>query len=208
MSAIVLDNGFKKASEIVLPERYKSIKEHNLYLYVKSYLASLRANGAKAKSRGEVSGGGKKPWAQKGGGRARAGSITSPVFVGGGVSHGPSNNKNYEIKINKKQKRLALEYALQQKASTGKLYVLDSLSIPSGKTKDAFGVFKSIGERSVLFVAQSIADEKTFLAYRNLQDCYFIDSNEMNAYLVAAFHSVVIEKAVLEAFLDSSDKGK
>lgn len=208
MSAIVLDNKFKKASEIALPERYKDINEHNLYLYIKSYLASLRANGAKAKNRGEVSGGGKKPWAQKGGGRARAGSITSPVFVGGGVSHGPSNNRNYEIKINKKQKRLALEYALQQKASTGKLYVLDSLSIPSGKTKDAFGVFKSIGERSVLFVAQSIADEKTFLAYRNLQDCYFIDGNEMNAYLVAAFHSVVIEKAVLEAFLDSSNKGK
>ena len=208
MNAIVLDNKFKKASEVALPERYKDINEHNLYLYVKSYLASLRANGAKAKNRGEVSGGGKKPWAQKGGGRARAGSITSPVFVGGGVSHGPSNNRNYEIKINKKQKRLALEYALQQKASIGKLYVLDSLSIPSGKTKDAFGVFKSIGERSALFVAQSIADEKTFLAYRNLQDCYFIDSNEMNAYLVAAFHSVVIEKAVLEAFLDSSDKGK
>lgn len=208
MSAIVLDNKFKKASEIALPERYKDINEHNLYLYIKSYLASLRTNGAKAKNRGEVSGGGKKPWAQKGGGRARAGSITSPVFVGGGVSHGPNNNKNYEIKINKKQKRLALEYALQQKASTGKLYVLDSLSIPSGKTKDAFGVFKSIGERSVLFVVQSIADEKTFLAYRNLQDCYFIDVNEVNAYLVAAFHSVVIEKAVLEAFLDSSDKGK
>lgn len=208
MSAIVLDNKFKKASEIALPEQYKDINEHNLYLYIKSYLASLRTNGAKAKNRGEVSGGGKKPWAQKGGGRARAGSITSPVFVGGGVSHGPSNNRNYEIKINKKQKRLALEYALQQKASIGKLYVLDSLSIPSGKTKDAFGVFKSIGERSALFVAQSIADEKTFLAYRNLQDCYFIDGNEMNAYLVAAFHSVVIEKAVLEAFLDSSDKGK
>lgn len=208
MSAIVLDNNFKKKSEIALPERYKDIKEHNLYLYVKSYLASLRANTALAKTRGNVSGGGKKPWAQKGGGRARAGSITSPVFVGGGVSHGPSNNKNYELKINKKQKRLALECALQQKANAGKLYVVDSLSIPSGKTKDAFAVFKNIGERSVLFVAQSIAEEKTFLAYRNLQDCYFIDTNEMNAYLVSVFHSVVIEKAVLEAFLDSSNKGK
>lgn len=208
MSAIVLDNNFKKKSEIALPERYKDIKEHNLYLYVKSYLASLRSNTAFAKTRGNVSGGGKKPWAQKGGGRARAGSITSPVFVGGGVSHGPSNNRNYELKINKKQKRLALECALQQKASAGKLYVVDSLSIPSGKTKDAFAVLKHIGDRSVLFVAQSIAEEKTFLAYRNLQDCYFIDANEMNAYLVSVFHSVVIEKAVLEAFLDSSNKGK
>lgn len=208
MSAIVLDDKFKKIDEIALPERYKDIKEHNLYLYVKSYLASLRANGALAKTRGNVSGGGKKPWAQKGGGRARAGSITSPVFVGGGVSHGPSNNKNYDLKINKRQKRLALEYALHQKAQAGKLYVLDSLNIPSGKTKDAFNVFKSVGERSVLFVAQSIGDEKTFLAYRNLQDCYFIDGNEMNAYLVVAFHSVVIEKAVFKAFLDSNKKGK
>ena len=73
MSAIVLDNNFKKKSEIALPERYKDIKEHNLYLYVKSYLASLRANTALAKTRGNVSGGGRKPWAQKGGGRARAG---------------------------------------------------------------------------------------------------------------------------------------
>ena len=102
--AIMLDGKFAKGAEVALPERYAEIKEHNLYLYVKSYLASLRANNAQAKTRGKVSGGGKKPWAQKGGGRARAGSITSPVFVGGGVSHGPSNNRNYDLKINKKQK--------------------------------------------------------------------------------------------------------
>ena len=135
MSNAVLDKSFKKTSEIALPESYKGIKEHNLYLYVKSYLASLRANNAKAKKRGEVSGGGKKPWAQKGGGRARAGSITSPVFVGGGVAHGPSNNRNYDLKINKKQKRLALEYAIKQKAEAGKLYVVDSLSVESGRQK-------------------------------------------------------------------------
>lgn len=202
--AIVLDNKFKKTSEIALPESYKDIKEHNLYLYVKSYLASLRANNAKAKKRGEVSGGGKKPWAQKGGGRARAGSITSPVFVGGGVSHGPSNNRNYDLKINKKQKRLALEFALRSKAESNKLFVVDSLKIESGKTKDANLVLKTLNERSVLLVAESIQDEKTFLAYRNLQNCYLVDSAELNAYLVAAFHAVVIEKAVFEALLDSS----
>lgn len=207
-SAVVLDKSFKKISEITLPESYKGIKEHNLYLYVKSYLASLRANNAKAKKRGEVSGGGKKPWAQKGGGRARAGSITSPVFVGGGVAHGPSNNRNYDLKINKKQKRLALEYAIKQKAEVGKLYIVDSLSIESGKTKDAYAVFKTLNERSVLFVSRSIHDEKTFLAYRNLQDCYFIEASEMNAYLVAVFHAVVIEKAVFDAFLESGSKGK
>lgn len=204
--AIVLDNTLKQSSEIALPERYTQIKEHNLYLYVKSYLASLRANNAKAKKRGEVSGGGKKPWNQKGGGRARAGSITSPVFVGGGVSHGPSNNKNYNLKINKKQKRLALEFALLQKAKEGKLFVVDSVAMPSGKTKDAYAMFKTLKQRSTLFVAQ-LSDEPTFLAFRNLQQCYLADANELNAYLVAAFRSVVIEKAVFDEII-ASGKGE
>lgn len=195
--AIMLDGKFAKGAEVALPERYAEIKEHNLYLYVKSYLASLRANNAQAKTRGKVSGGGKKPWAQKGGGRARAGSITSPVFVGGGVSHGPSNNRNYDLKINKKQKRLALEYALQQKANEGKLFIIESINVESGKTKDAFTQFKALGQRSTLFVTQ-VSNEKTFLAFRNLQSCYLADASELNAYLVAAFRSVVIEKAVFD----------
>lgn len=205
--AIVLDKNLKANSEIALPESYMQIKEHNLYLYVKSYMASLRANGAFAKTRGQVSGGGKKPWSQKGGGRARAGSITSPVFVGGGVSHGPSNDKNYDLKVNKKQKRLALEYALHQKASENKLFVVDSISMPSGKTKDAYKMFKSLNERSVLFVT-SLSDEQTFLAFRNIQECYLADANELNAYLVAAFRAVVIEKAVFDEIIANSAKSK
>lgn len=202
--AIILDKDFKKVSDVALPSEYAGINEHNLYLYVKSYLASLRSNSAKAKTRGEVSGGGKKPWSQKGGGRARAGSIISPVFVGGGVSHGPQNNRNYNIKINKKQKRLALEYALSQKAILEKLYVVDSINIESGKTKDAFYLFKSLNERSVLFVTKANTD-KTFLAFRNIRECYLIDVNEINAYLVAVFKAVVIEK---EAFDELIKGGK
>lgn len=198
--AIVLNDKFVKDNEVDLPQRYADIKEHNLYLYVKSYLASLRASGAHAKTRGNVSGGGKKPWAQKGGGRARAGSITSPVFVGGGVGHGPSNNRNYDLKINKKQKRLALEYALQQKANEKKLFIAESIKVESGKTKDAFALFRALEQRSTLFVTQA-SDEKTFLAFRNLQSCYLADANELNAYLVAAFRSVVIEKEVFDELL-------
>lgn len=200
MKAIVLDNKFAKSGEAALPARYAEIKEHNLYLYVKSYLAAFRANNAHAKTRGNVSGGGKKPWAQKGGGRARAGSITSPVFVGGGVAHGPSNNKNYTLKVNKKQKRLALEFALKQKADTSSLFVVDSINIESGKTKDAnvmFKHFKNLGQKSTLFVVKT-SNEKTFLAFRNLGNCYLADSSELNAYLVAAFRSVVIEKDVFD----------
>ena len=197
---IILDKDFKKSSDVALPSEYATIKEHNLYLYIKSYLASLRLNSAKAKNRGEVSGGGKKPWSQKGGGRARAGSITSPVFVGGGVAHGPSNNRNYNIKINKKQKQLALRYALYQKALEDKLYIVDSIDVKSGKTKEANSIFANLNERSVLFVTTSNSDE-TFLAFRNLKDCYLIDLDEINAYLVAVFKAVVIEKAAFDELI-------
>ena len=80
-----------------LPEKFVEAHSHNLYLYCKSYMAGARANSAQAKNRSAVSGGGKKPWAQKGGGRARAGSKRSPLFVGGGVAFGPQNNRNYAI---------------------------------------------------------------------------------------------------------------
>ena len=201
---IVLNEKFAQSGELTLPEKYSQVKEHNLYLYVKSYLASLRANNAYAKKRGEVSGGGKKPWNQKGGGRARAGSITSPVFVGGGVAHGPSNDKNYNLKINKKQKRLALECALYQKAQEGALFVVDAISLPSGKTKDAYAMFKALNKRNALFVTQ-LSDEQTFLAFRNLQQCYLADANELNAYLVATFRSVVIEKAVFDEIITGKE---
>lgn len=195
--AIILDSQLKKSGEAALPESYQSINSHNLYLYVKSFSASLRANNAMAKTRGKVSGGGKKPWSQKGGGRARAGSITSPVFVGGGVAHGPSNNRNYNLKVNKKQKRLALQYALQEKANNGSLFIVDKINIESGKTKDAVNLFQALNQRSTLFVCEAY-NEKTYLAFRNLKQCYLIDGAELNAYLVATFRSVVIEKSLFE----------
>lgn len=197
-AAIILDKNLKKSGEVQLPEGYKDINSHNLYLYVKSFLASMRANNAAAKTRGRVSGGGKKPWSQKGGGRARAGSITSPVFVGGGVAHGPSNNRNYNLKVNKKQKRLALQYALLEKANNGSLFIVDKIQVESGKTKDAYTIFKALNQRNTLFVSE-LFDEKTFLAFRNIKDCYLIDGVELNAYLVATFRSVVIEKSLFES---------
>lgn len=197
-AAIILDKHLKKSGEVQLPESYKDINSHNLYLYVKSFLASMRANNAVAKTRGKVSGGGKKPWSQKGGGRARAGSITSPVFVGGGVAHGPNNHRNYYLKVNKKQKKLALQYALMEKANNGSLFVVDKVQVESGKTKDAYAMFKMLNQRSTLFVSE-VFDENTFLAFRNIKDCYLIDGAELNAYLVATFRSVVIEKSLFES---------
>lgn len=198
--AIVLNEKWEKASDIALPERYGQINPHNLYLYSKAYMAAARANTASTKTRSEVSGGGKKPWNQKGRGGARAGSSRSPVWVGGGVTFGPSTNRNYIQKVNKKQKRLALECALHEKATQGALFVVDTVAVESGKTKEAAAIVSKLGVRDTLIVKE-LMDEKTFLAFRNLKNCYIIEPNELNAYLVAAFRSVVIEKAVLETLV-------
>jgi large subunit ribosomal protein L4 len=186
-----------------LPKSFLEVHPHNLYLYCKAYASGLRANSAQTKTRSQVSGGGKKPWAQKGGGRARAGSITSPVFVGGGVAFGPSNNKNYNQKVNKKQKRLALMHAIAEKAANGKVFVIDSIAIESGKTKDALAFVNGLAQRDVLIVKELI-DDKTFFAFRNLANSYLIESNELNAYLAAAYSSIVIEKAVWEKLTKES----
>lgn len=197
MSAIVLNDNYERASELSLPDSFSGINTHNVYLYVKSYQAGIRSNTSSSKTRSEVRGGGKKPWAQKGRGGARAGSNTSPVWVGGGITFGPSNNRNYNQKINKKQKKLALKCAINELANSGKLYLVDSLEVSSGKTKDAQAIFNKIGERDTLFV-KSIIDEKTDMAFRNIQKTYLIEENELNAFLAATYRSVVMEKAVYE----------
>ncbi|HIP46950.1 MAG TPA: 50S ribosomal protein L4 [Campylobacterales bacterium] len=196
--AIILDDKLKANGEIALPASYSEIDPHNLYLYVKSYQAALRANTANTKTRAQVRGGGKKPFAQKGGGRARAGSIRSPIWVGGGVAHGPKSNRNYNQKVNKKQKKLALQFAIQEKADNGKLFVVDSVAIESGKTKDAAAYVKNIDARDAL-VVKELVDEKTFYAFRNESNSYLIESNELNGYTAAAFDAIVIEKSVFEA---------
>lgn len=149
-----------------LPESFKDINSHNLYLYVKSYLAAQRANTARVKNRSEVSGGGKKPKAQKGSGGARWGSKRSPLFVGGGQIFGPTK-RNYNQKINKKQKALALNFAINAHAEQGSLFVSDSITVESGKTKDAISIINGLNQRDTLIIVDSI-EEKTYLAFRNI----------------------------------------
>ncbi len=180
-----------------LPENFKGINSHNLYLYVKSYMAGLRANTARVKNRSEVSGGGKKPKAQKGSGGARWGSKRSPLFVGGGQVFGPTK-RNYNLKVNTKQKVLALQYALNEQAENNTLFVTDSVKVESGKTKDAQALLAGLEQRDTLVVVDTM-DEKTYLAFRNIKNCYMIEKQELNAYVVAAYRSVLIEAAVLDS---------
>ncbi|NLY03251.1 MAG: 50S ribosomal protein L4 [Campylobacter sp.] len=199
-NAVVINDKFEKTSEIELPAKFDEANSHNLYLYVKSYLAGIRSNTANTKSRSEVSGGGKKPWRQKGRGGARAGSNRSNIWVGGGVAFGPKSERNYIQKINKKQKKLALERALADKANEGKFFIVDSLTINSGKTKDAANFIKDLSVRDALIVVNEL-DTNTLLAYRNLKNTYVIEASEINAYMVAVYSSIVVEKAAFDSIV-------
>ena len=194
--AVVLNEKFENNGELALDAKFEGINSHNLYLYVKSYMAGLRANTARVKNRSEVSGGGKKPKAQKGSGAARWGSMRSPLFTGGGQIFGPTK-RNYNLKVNKKQKEAALRYAINVHANQSTLFVADSVSVESGKTKDATALLNKLNQRDTLVIVDTI-DEKTYLAFRNIKNCYMIEKTEINAYLVSAYRSVLIEKSVLE----------
>lgn len=197
MAIIVLNENFDKTSELEIPESFKGINAHNLYLYVKAHLSNLRAGNAHTKTRTDVRGGGKKPWSQKGRGGARAGSKRSPVFVGGGVAFGPKNNRNYFQKVNKKQQALALKFALNELAEQNKLFIIDSVSVESGKTKDAIAFFNKLDSKKAVIVSNT-EDEKTYLAFRNLATCQFIAEEQLNAYNANNARAVVLEKSVWE----------
>jgi len=126
--------------------------DHAIYLAVKAYLANQRQGTAKAKERSEVSGGGKKPWRQKGTGRARAGSIRSPLWVGGGTVFGPKP-RDYDMKLPKKVKLLARLSALTYKARNNQIVVVEDFNLDQPKTKEMFNIIKAL----------NLNDKKTLL---------------------------------------------
>jgi len=117
-----------------------------VYQVIQSLQTSIRKNVAHTKTRGEVRGGGKKPWQQKGTGRARHGSTRSPIWVGGGVTHGPRNEKNFDRKVNQKMKAKALYTILSKKFKNGEVIFMDSIPMSAPKTKDAKEFLNSIGK--------------------------------------------------------------
>jgi len=138
---------------------------------------------AHTKGRGEVRGGGKKPWRQKGTGRARHGSIRSPLWRGGGVTHGPTKEKNFSLKINTKMRRRAIASLISDKVRRGELFILDTLTVADGKTKHAAEVLKNFfGKKpvSILFLIDD-KDESAGRAYRNLDKTKVLRSRMVNA---------------------------
>ena len=148
MKATIYSQKGAKTGEIDLPENVFGLPWNSdlVHQVVTSLETNARQSIAHAKTRGEVRGGGKKPWQQKGTGRARHGSIRSPLWVGGGVTHGPRNDKNFARKVNKKAKTKALFAILSRKYKEGEIIFLDKLEFKNPKTKDAKSVFSSIAK--------------------------------------------------------------
>ncbi|MFA6050875.1 MAG: 50S ribosomal protein L4 [Candidatus Paceibacterota bacterium] len=147
MEAKIYNKDGKAGKSITLPEDIFGLTWNAdlVHEVISSLGTAARVHYAHTKDRGEVRGGGKKPWQQKGTGRARHGSSRSPIWVGGGVAHGPRNDKNFDRKVNKKAKAKAIATILSAKYRDGEIIFIDSLGVSAPKTKDALAVLKSIG---------------------------------------------------------------
>jgi large subunit ribosomal protein L4 len=181
-----------------------------IHQVVVAQLAAARQGTADTKTRGEVSGGGKKPYRQKGTGRARQGSIRSPQFAGGGVAHGPTP-RNYEQRTPKKMKAAALRGALSDRARHGRVHVVsgvvdEALTVPSTKTAAAH-LRNLVGSRHVLLVVER-HDELTWKSLRNVEEVHLIAPGQLNTYDVLVSDDVVFTEGALAAFLAGPPKGK
>lgn len=179
------------------------IKSHELMkaAYV-AYLANGRENLAKTKTRAMVSGGGKKPWRQKGTGRARFGSSRVPIWRSGGIAMGPTGNENYTHNITVGMKRGALRHALTTQVQGGKLVVMEKLEVSSGKTKDLVTILQKMGaERSTLLITD-VLDAKVQQASRNIDRLKVIRTKAANVYDVMNADLVIVTAGAVEEMSD------
>lgn len=179
-----------------------------IHQVVVAQLAAARQGSADTKTRGEVAGGGRKPYRQKGTGRARQGSIRAPQFSGGGVVHGPSP-RSYEQRTPKKMKAAALRGALSDRATGGRVHVVTSIvegDTPS--TKAAIATLSKVsGAKNVLVVLER-GNDVGWLSLRNLPDVHIVNVDQLNTYDVLVSDDIVFTQAALSALLDGPVRGK
>lgn len=189
----------EKVKELKINEKIFDIEVNEVVLKkaIDLQFSSLRQGTHKTKTRSEVSGGGRKPYKQKGTGRARQGSIRSPQFRGGGIVFGVTP-RNYTFKMNKKEKVLAIKSALSLKSKNKEIIVVDSLELASPKTKDLINLLNDLKiTGKILFITNSDA-ENLYLAARNLNNIGVILANEINVLDLIHSTQVVIEETALE----------
>lgn len=205
MEAKIYNQKGKEAGAVKLPEKVFSAKWRAdlVHQVVEGMRSNNRAGTADTKDRGEVSGGGKKPWKQKGTGRARHGSTRSPIWVGGGVTHGPIKEKNYKRKISKKMRAEALFSVLSKKLKDGEILFVDTLSMTDAKTKKASEVmqnlsnikgYKLLGSKNKkTLVAFYGRNEKTEKSFRNLPQLKTAFLKNLNPLEVLQYKYLLME---------------
>lgn len=193
-------SGAKAATTAKLPKEVFAVEVTNHELlkqaYV-TYLANGRTNNAKVKTRGDVSGGGKKPWKQKGTGRARFGSTRNPIWRKGGVAFGPTGEENYSKRLSVTSKRAAIKQALSLKASANALCVIEDFDVKSGKVADTVKLLSKLNASgNVLVVVDAISTELR-RATNNLQKVLVVKADRLNVYdLINADMIIISEKSV------------
>lgn len=198
-------NGEKVSTRALLRDVFGvPMKEGLVHLAVVAQTAKNRAVHASTKSRGQVRGGGKKPWRQKGTGRARHGSIRSPLWKGGGITFGPRTERNYELKINKKVRRKALCMVLSQKVRDGRILFLDAFSVPSAKTKDASQILKRLpfgsdyGKRLTVGIISPSGATGLNRSLRNICGVSIIPAHSLNISLLLQMKRLIMPLESLE----------
>ena len=171
------------------------VNEHLLHMAVLNQLANNRQGTQKAKTRSEVSGGGRKPWRQKGTGHARQGSTRSPQWVGGGVVFAPVP-RDYSFKMNKKEKRAALKSVLSAKVAESKFIVLDEMNFDEIKTKNVANVLKNLDVAKALVVLED-GNKNAEISARNIAGVKTAKTNTINVYDVLKYNTVIVTKAAV-----------
>jgi large subunit ribosomal protein L4 len=196
----------EQVKEIALPKRLFSvvIKPEVIHQVVVAQQANSRQVLAHTKTKSEVSGGGKKPWKQKGTGRARHGSSRSPIWIGGGVTFGPRSDRNFSVKVNKKQKQVALAMCLSELAKNKGLVIFEQLNNEAGKTKDFSGWLKTakskvaeLKDSKKYLLLTADRDEKLIRSVKNLKNVSVISAKSLNCVDLLKHDSVLMaEKSV------------
>ena len=171
------------------------VNEHLVHMAVVSQLANNRQGTQKAKTRSEVSGGGRKPWRQKGTGHARQGSTRAPQWTGGGVVFAPVP-RDYSFKMNKREKRAALKSALTSRVEENKFIVIDEINFEEAKTKNFANILKNLDVSKALVVLED-DNKNSELSARNIADVKTAKTNTINVYDILKYNTVITTKAVV-----------
>lgn len=192
----------EKVAELALSDEVFGVDRRDdlMHAVVRYQLAKKRQGTHKVKGRAEVRGGGRKPWRQKGTGRARQGTIRAPQWRGGGVVHGPTP-RSYAFKLNKKVRRAALRSALSHRIAEGAVVVLDDLELPEIKTKHVVKLLKTFELEDALLVMPE-KDEKVFLSARNLPNVTFLPVQGVNVRDVLHRGTIVMTAAAVQALTE------